>query len=113
MHEMSIAQGIIDIVREEMQKHNARVLRSIRVSIGQMSAVVPEALSFCFNVITSGTDLEGAELIMDIIPIQGYCPDCKREFTVEDYIFECPFCKGTDIKITGGKDLSIVELEVD
>lgn len=113
MHEMSIAQSIIDIVREEMEKHNARVLRSIRLSIGQMSAVVPESLSFCFKVITTGTEFEGAKLIMEIIPIRGYCPQCKREFTIEDFNFECPFCKDTDIDITGGQDLSIVELEVD
>ena len=113
MHEMSIAQGIVDIVREEMQKHNAKVLRSIRLNIGQMSAVVPESLSFCFKVITSGTELEGAELIMDIIPIRGYCPSCQKDFIIEDYAFECPDCTGTDIDVIGGQDLSIVELEVD
>ena len=60
MHEMSIAQSLIDVLREEMLKHNARTLRAVRLHIGQMSAVVPDALSFCFQVITDGTELEEA-----------------------------------------------------
>ena len=71
MHEMSIAQSLLDIIREEMAKHDARVLKSIRLHIGQLSAIVPDSLSFCFEVMTSGTELEGAKLIMEVIPLRG------------------------------------------
>ena len=57
MHEMSIAQSLIEIIEEEMKKHDAKYLRSVRLNIGQLSAVVPESLSFCFEVITSDTPL--------------------------------------------------------
>jgi len=113
MHEMSIAQSLIGIIEEEMAKHGARTLRSVRLNIGQMTAVVPEALSFCFQVITEGTALEGARLDMDIIPLKGYCRKCGSEFEIEDYAFVCPSCAGTEIEATAGQDLSVVEIEVD
>ncbi len=113
MHEMSIAQSLIDIIREEMGKHQARVLSSVRLHIGQLSAIVPESLSFCFEVMTSGTDLAGARLIMEVIPLRAVCRDCTREFEVQDYVFECPGCRGTNIETIAGQDLSIVEMEVD
>jgi hydrogenase nickel incorporation protein HypA/HybF len=113
MHEMSIAQSLIEIIEDEMEKHGASVLRSVRLHIGQMSAVVPDALSFCFQVITEGTALEGARLDMEVIPLKGFCRKCGSEFEIEDYAFVCPICASTEIDSLAGQDLSIVEIEVD
>ena len=113
MHEMSIAQSLIEVIKEEMQKHDAKALRSVRLNIGEMTAVVPDALSFCFEVATTGTELEGVRLIMDIIPLKGFCHKCKSEFEIKDYTFICPSCLSTKIEIIAGQDLSIVEIEVD
>ena len=113
MHEMSIVQSLIEILREEMLKNDAKTLRSVRLNIGQLSAIVPDSLSFCFEIITEGTDLEGARLIMDIIPLRGYCPGCKDEFEIRDYTFICPSCGNKEIETIAGQDLSIVEMEVD
>ena len=110
---MSIAQSLIDIIEEEMIKNDASVLRSVRLQIGQLSAIVPQSLSFCFEVITSGTKLEGAKLIMEIIPLKGMCRECKQEFEIKDYAFECPHCGSPDIETTAGQDMSIVDMEVD
>ena len=113
MHEMSIAQSLITILEEELEKHGARSLKSVRLHIGRMSAVVPDALSFCFQVMTEGTALEGARLDMEIIPLRGFCRQCGREFEVKDYDFVCPACASTRIESISGQDLSIVEMEVE
>lgn len=113
MHEMSIAQSLIEIVKEEMAKHDARKLRSIRLNIGEMSTIVPEALSFCFEVITDGTELEGARLITEVIPLMGMCHSCGMEFDIEDFTFVCPSCGGSKVEATAGQDLTILEIEVD
>jgi hydrogenase nickel incorporation protein HypA/HybF len=99
MHEMSIAQSLIDILREEMLKHDAKTLRTVRLNVGQMTAIVPDALSFCFQVITD--------------PLMGYCNECEEKFEIKDYAFVCPACDSTKINTIGGQDLSIVEIEVD
>jgi hydrogenase nickel incorporation protein HypA/HybF len=113
MHEMSIAQSLIDIIREEMQKHGVRKLRSVKVNIGKLSAIVPESLSFCFDIMIQGTDLEGAKLVMEVIPLEGRCRDCGKAFEVKDYVFLCPSCGGGKIETLKGQDLSIVEMEVE
>ena len=113
MHEMSIAQSLIDILQEEMAKHGAATLRSVRLSIGEMSAIVPESLSFCFEIITQGTPLEGARLLLDRIPLKGYCPKCEETFDIKDFVFVCPTCASTAIETIQGQELSIVEMEVE
>jgi hydrogenase nickel incorporation protein HypA/HybF len=113
MHEMSIAQSLINILQEEMAKHGASTLRSVRLSIGELSAIVPESLSFCFEIITEGTPLEGARLLMDKIPLKGYCPQCDRPFDIKEFVFICPTCGNPDIETIEGQELSIVEMEVE
>lgn len=113
MHEMSIAQGMIDIVEDEMRRHNAKVLRSIHVNVGRFSSIVPDALSFCFEIMTKDTDLEGARLFIDSIPLMGRCSSCNSEFEIKDYIFLCPVCGGLKIDTVSGQDLTVVEIEVD
>ena len=110
---MSIAQSLIDVLKEEMISHHIKTLRSVRLNIGQMTAVVPDALSLCFHVITKGTDLEGVKLNMDIVPLMGSCSDCGKEFEIVDYNFVCSKCGSKKINTIGGKDLSIVEMEVE
>jgi len=113
MHEMSIAESLVDIIRDEMSKNNARALKSVRLHIGEISAVVPQALSFCFHVITEGTEMEGARLDMDIVPLRGYCHPCDRDFPIENFEFACPYCGNREIETISGQDLSIVEIEVE
>jgi len=113
MHEMSIAQSLADLLREEMQKAGARKLRSVRLEIGRMSAIVPDALSFGFEVVTADTDLEGAELIMETVPLRGSCRHCGGEFEIENYAFECPLCGGNEIDTLSGQELEVKEITVD
>jgi len=113
MHEMSIAQSLVDILQEEMTNNNARVLKSVKLHIGKLSAIVPEALSFCFEIIVSGTNMEGADLVMEMIPLKGICLDCDQEFEIEGYAFSCPHCDSPNIRTISGQDLSIIEMEVE
>ncbi len=113
MHEMSIAQSLIHILQEEMAKHGAKSLRSVRLSVGELTAIVPESLSFCFEIIVQGTPLEGAKLLMDRIPLRGYCPQCDETFDIKDFVFVCPTCANTAIETIEGQELSIVEMEVE
>ncbi len=113
MHEMSIAQSLAEILREEMEKAGARSLRSVRLAVGEMSAIVPEALAFGFQVVTAGTEMEGAELMMETVPLSGKCRDCGGEFQIRDYDFQCPSCGGSGIEIITGRELSVLEIMVD
>ena len=113
MHEMSIAQSLMEILREEMEKHDARLLKSVHLQIGQLSAIVPEALSFCFQIMAEGTEMEGAKLVMDVIPLRGRCPECRKEFEIADYHFACPECGSARVETISGQDLAVVDMEVE
>ena len=113
MHEMSIAQSLLGILREEMEKHDAKVLKSVHLQIGKLSAIVPEALSFCFQIMVEGTEMEGARLSMDVVPLRGSCAQCGKEFEIEEYRFLCPICGSGGIKTIAGRDLAVVDMEVE
>ncbi len=113
MHEMSITQSLIAIVEEEMVKNNAERLRSVKVNIGEMSGIVPGALKTCFDILIENTKMEGAILNMKMVPLKGRCRKCSNEFDINEYRFLCPECESADIDVVSGREMNIVEIEVD
>ena len=111
MHEISLVENIIDIITSEMRKYNITKVSIIRLKIGEMSHIVPEALIFGFNTISKDTQLDGAVLVIENIPTKGKCGDCQTEFVMTDFLDICPNCGGTKIEIISGKELEIAEFE--
>ena len=118
MHEMSLTVSLLDIVREEMQKHGATRLLMVRVRYGALANVVPEALSMAFEVLTVGTDFDGAALERIEEPVRLVCGGCRKEFepaAVATAVFSaCPLC-GEEIGhvVLSGKELYIDHIEVE
>ena len=113
MHEMSIAVNILDIVKLELAKNDATGLKSIKLKIGAMTAVEPESLSFCFDAITEGTNLAGARLDIEEIPVRGRCKNCFTEFELDRYFTTpCPGCGEASSELISGRELDIVSMEV-
>jgi hydrogenase nickel incorporation protein HypA/HybF len=112
MHELSIAQSIIDIVDETLNGENAKLLE-ISVEIGELVAVVPESLEFCYNVITENTKYSGSKLDITILPLKSKCKNCKKEFQIEKFTFICPYCESSELDVLQGQELKIRHLEVE
>jgi hydrogenase nickel incorporation protein HypA/HybF len=113
MHEMAIAQGVLDIVLANAARHNAVRISSIKLQIGEMTEVEPESLRFCFSALADGTPAAGAELEVEVIPLRGRCRDCSREFAVERFRFLCPDCGSVGVEIISGRELRVEHLEVE
>jgi hydrogenase nickel incorporation protein HypA/HybF len=113
MHELSIAQNIIDIVCDQMRIHDLSRVESVSLRIGLMRCVVIESLSFSFDVLTSGSPLEGARLEVEEVPIRGRCMGCGQEFPLKNWMDDCPLCRGVQVEIISGKELDIVAIEGD
>ena len=111
MHELAIAESLLRIVQDESEKHGLLRVNQVRLRIGQLSTVVPRALSFSFEVISQGTLAEGAHLDMEMVPLTGHCQDCDADFEIDNYLFLCPQCGGTLVMIVSGKELEIVDIE--
>ena len=113
MHEMSIAQSILDIVHEEMQRHQVIRLEAINIAVGKLSAIVPSSLTFCYNILVDGTDMQGVHLNIRVVPIRYQCFDCGHTFESDEMTFTCPNCGADQPMITGGKDMTIENIVVE
>lgn len=111
MHELSIAESLLKIVEEEGTKNGLSKVSQVRLRIGALSTVVPEALSFSFEIISQGTLAEGAELAMEVMPVIAHCSDCDLDFEAEDFVFFCPRCRQIAVRLVSGKELEIVDIE--
>lgn len=111
MHEVSIVEGLIDIVKETAARNDLQNVSVISLCIGKMRQVVPDALEFAFEIVGRGTVAEGAEIRIREIPTRGRCRECGREFMVEEYCFICASCGSGDVEVIEGKELYIDTLE--
>jgi hydrogenase nickel incorporation protein HypA/HybF len=112
MHEMSLVQNIIDIVEQEMDRHSVEKLKAIHLAVGRMSAVVPEQLKLCFEILTSQTRLAGTALTIRMVPLTYQCGNCHQEFTSEGITGNCPSCNSENLELIFGRELKIEFIEV-
>ena len=106
MHELSITQGVVEAVTE--RTGSATVL-SVRLRVGQLSGVVPDAMRFCFELVTAGTPLEGAALEIEQPEGRGRCRACGAAFALRDLILLCD-CGSADVEVLAGRELSVVSV---
>lgn len=113
MHELALAESVVEIVEAQARAAGAERVLSVRLEIGALSHVAPEALAFCFEAVSAGTLAGGAKLEIDHVPGRGWCHDCTAEVTVEELGAPCPRCGGFRLQISGGQEMRVKEMEVD
>jgi hydrogenase nickel incorporation protein HypA/HybF len=109
MHELGITQNIVAIATEYAE--NTPVKR-VTLEIGKLTAILPDAIRFCFDVCCQGTPLEGARL--EIIEKTGLarCQRCGAEVELEMPFGVCQ-CGCQELQIIQGEELTIKELETE
>ncbi|MEW6570020.1 MAG: hydrogenase maturation nickel metallochaperone HypA [Nitrospirota bacterium] len=113
MHEVGIAQGLLDIVIEKCKEGGYEGIESITVKIGKASGIMPDSLLFAFEALKIGTIAEKASLTIDEVPVSGFCNGCKNHFIVEEaYVISCPACGSMSLRIDTGRELNVEEMEV-
>lgn len=113
MHELALAQSIVDIVAGEARAQGfARVTR-VRLAIGALSIVEPDALAFGFEAVSRGTAAEGAALDIERPAGKGLCAACGGEVGIAQRGEGCPACGSFQVMVTGGDELRVTELEVE
>jgi hydrogenase nickel incorporation protein HypA/HybF len=108
MHELAITESLVSTVCERVG--DAKVSR-VRLEVGKLSGVVPDAILFCFDVCTKGTALEGARLEIDEVVARAHCRDCDLETVIDDSIPLCT-CGSANVALLSGQELRIKEVEV-
>jgi hydrogenase nickel incorporation protein HypA/HybF len=108
MHELAVTQSVVDAVVERTGEQ--RVLE-VRLRVGRLSGVVPDAMRFCFDLVTDGTPLQGAILDIEEPEGSGSCRRCGSTFVLHDLILLCP-CGSADVDVLTGRELAIGSVEV-
>lgn len=115
MHEMSIAESLLEIVLDESARHGVVAVKRIKLQVGALAAVVPDALTFCFDLISRDTIAAGAVLDIETVPVVVRCPECRKLFEVDNQFYVCPECgpipMGLDL--TSGRELTLLSIEGD
>ena len=110
MHELSIAQAVVTIASRHA---DGRRVRRVELTVGHLRQVVPTALEFAFILLTDGTELEGAELVIEEVPVTGRCRACDAETTMSDFPLRCAACGGLDVELVSGEELLVDALELE
>ena len=113
MHEMGIANSVLDAVRAEAARFPGTYPVKVCVRIGEIAAIDQEALRFCFEALTRETDLESLELQIEVCPRRNRCMACRVDFMVHDYDTRCPQCGQIATVCIGGDELELAYLEVE
>ena len=113
MHELSIAIAICEEVSERAERDNVAGVKSVRLRIGELSAVVNEALRFAWDVTTEGTAAAGSELLIETVPVRVFCPTCECERSPQGVNYlACSVCGTATPTIVMGRELELVAMEV-
>jgi len=113
MHEMSLAEGVLQLIEDAAVDQGFSRVTLVCLEIGQLSCVEREALAFCFAAVTRGSIAEGARLEMLEVPGSGWCRPCGQAVAMEQLYDPCPRCGGYQVQVTGGTEMRVKELEVE
>ena len=111
MHEVSIMTEALRMAMDAAKSAGATRVLKLRLRIGTLSGVVPEALRFAFDVVVKGTMAQGATLEIETVPAACWCATCQAEFECEKFFNECPRCHDVSGELRRGRELEIADVE--
>ncbi|MFT6924675.1 MAG: hydrogenase nickel incorporation protein HypA/HybF [Psychromonas sp.] len=113
MHELSIAESIIDLLEEHAITHKFKKVTKITLEIGVLAGIEKSALFFCFDAAAQNSIAQGAQLLIEEKLAKGFCKHCQCQVTATDWYQPCPYCGQLLINITEGEQMNIKSLEVE
>jgi hydrogenase nickel incorporation protein HypA/HybF len=106
MHELAITESVVDAV---IERTGSAPVASVRLRVGRLAGVVPDAMLFCFELVTAGTPLAGATLEFEQPEGRGHCRICGADFPLADLILLCG-CGSADVEVLTGRELAVASV---
>jgi hydrogenase nickel incorporation protein HypA/HybF len=113
MHEMALAESMLEIVESTARRHGASRISAVRLEIGALSHVAIDALRFCFDAVTRGSLAEGATLEIEATPGEAWCMPCGERVPLEQVGEPCPRCGGFQLAVTRGEDMRVRDIAIE
>lgn len=112
MHEMSLAEGVLQLIEDAAHQQGFAKVTTVWLEIGQLASVDVDAMGFCFDAVTRGSIADGARLEVIVAPGSGWCSQCAVTVPVAETPGVCPHCGTYQVRVTGGTEMRVKELEV-
>lgn len=113
MHEMSLAESVLQIIEDASHTQQFRRVHTVVLEIGALAAVEPDAMRFAFDAVMRGSIADGAQLEILDKPGEGWCAECNKTVLLCERFGLCPECGGARVEITGGNEMRVKDLEVE
>jgi len=105
--------GVFEVIEQTISQYEIRRVLQVKLKVGELTNAEPEALQMVFEAFCKNTICEGAELIVERVPVRGHCRNCQHEFAVKTMFFLCPKCQNTSIEVIQGEELLLESVEVE
>lgn len=115
MHEMSLMDDVVSVAQRYAKESGADRVERVTIVVGEMRDIVDELVDGCFEFLSRGTLVEGAELVMKKVPLKARCGDCNLVFPVRLDLNDlpvCPDCGGRSLSLHSGSEFFIESIEV-
>lgn len=112
MHEMAIAESMLEIVESTARRSGATRVKVVRLEIGALAHIAPDALRFCFDAVTRGGIADGAELAIVATPGAAWCMPCAETVPLERLGDACPRCGSYQLSVAEGDEMRVKEIEI-
>jgi hydrogenase nickel incorporation protein HypA/HybF len=114
MHDLSIAQSLIELACDAAAREGADPVSKVIVRIGALSGVVKEALEFSFCIAAEGTACDGAKLEIEEVGVTIACPKCRATKPLRDlFDWRCPDCGTPTPEVIAGRELDLAAIVVE
>ncbi len=114
MHELSIVEALIEQVNHELHRagQKGRIVE-LNLAVGRLSGVNSDSLRFAFDLLSPGTIVDGAEVIIKEPKAACRCRDCNHVEPIDELVAECPKCGSSNVVIEGGRELTLDSIELE
>ncbi|MFO0834617.1 MAG: hydrogenase maturation nickel metallochaperone HypA [Phycisphaerales bacterium] len=115
MHELPIAQGILESVLRAAARSGATRVTDVHIIIGDLSGVSAECVEFYWDSLSRGTPAHGATFHVRRVPFEMTCLDCARSFNPagEALGYDCPACGSARVRTTHGQECCLEAIDIE
>ena len=112
MHEMAIAESVLEIVETTARRNSAARVATVWLELGVLSHVEARALAFCFDAVTRGSLAEGATLEIITLPGEAWCMPCGDRVALAKLGEPCPRCGSFQLQVLRGREMRVREIAI-
>ena len=114
MHEYSITETIVNIIRAELKDREYSKVVRVTIVLGRMTGFSSEAIEHYFRIMNKDTEMENTPLLFDYKGAVIFCEKCNKEYDQDDFLLYCPVCSSTvGISVVSGREFYIDSIEVE